>query len=470
MPLNFLQCENAKPQLKPYKLSDGGGLYLNVMPNGKRYWQYRYHFDTKQRCLSLGSFPDVGLADARSALKEAKANVKQLIDPKLKRQAQKQLAKYQHAQNFKAIALEWHELNKESWTSRHAAYVLRRLELHTFEEIGNYPVVQLTPALMMACLQKVEKSGPEMARRVMSMCSRIFQYGIATSRCDRDLTIGLKYGLKKYKPGHYAAVTLDELPELVKKIYNNDARLYKQTHLCLKMMLLTAVRTSELIEARWPEFDLDRAMWIIPADRMKTRKLHKVPLSRQAIEILSQLKELNGKRDFVFPSISRPRKPMSNATILKALANLGYKYKMTGHGFRSVLMGVCKQHLHYRHEPVDRQLAHVPRNSVDRAYDRADYLPERIVMMQEYADYIDSIRFDEPKHTTPRRLNAESRTNQTIGNITPAFNGYGYSARIGYQNPSFAQPLESRKLPEAAQRCRQQDQPLVERRNHPTLQ
>ncbi|WP_374949575.1 tyrosine-type recombinase/integrase [Mucilaginibacter sp.] len=437
MPLTYLQCENAKPQSKPYKLSDGGGLYLQVMPKGNRYWQYRYQFNGKQRCISLGVYPGVSLAGARSALLSAKDNVKLNIDPKLKRSAEKQTARYQSAQNFKAIATEWHEQNKDSWTLRHANYVLRRLELHTFPVIGEYPINQLTPAIMMACLQKVEKAGPEMARRVMSMCSRIFQYGIATGRADRDLTIGLKYGLKKYKPGHYASVTLDELPLLVRTIHTNDARLYKQTNLCLKLMLLTAVRTCELIEAKWTEFNLANAMWIIPAERMKTRKLHKVPLSIQALVILHQLKELNGKRDFVFPSISRPRKPMSNATILKALANLGYKYKMTGHGFRSILMGVCKQHLGYRHEPVDRQLAHVPRNSVDRAYDRADYLPERIVMMQEYADYIDSLIHNQPyerpivnKHNIqPHGRNTSDRTtNQNqFYNFTIAQTNFGSS-------------------------------------------
>lgn len=425
MPLTHLQCESAKPQSKPYKLTGGEGLYLQVMPNGSKYWQYRFRLYNKQRCLSLGTFPHVSLADARAELNKAKGEVEQNIDPKLKRQQQKQLAQYQSAQNFKAIALEWHQVNKDSWTPKHADYVLRRLELHAFREIGNFPLNQLTPALMMACLQKVEKTGPEMARRVMSMCSRIFQYAIATGRGERDLTIGLKYGLKKYKPGHYAAVTLDELPELVRKIHTNDARLYRQTHLCLKLMLLTAVRTCELIEAKWTEFDLEKALWVIPAERMKTRKLHKVPLSKQALVILHQLKELTGKRDFVFPSIPRPRKPMSNATLLKALANLGYKYKMTGHGFRSVLMGVCKQHLGYRHEPVDRQLAHVPRNSVDRAYDRADYLPERIVMMQEYADYIDSILLNQPIQRIPN-----DRTQQPQ-QFKPA--AFTYNTAIGFQ-------------------------------------
>jgi integrase len=461
VPLNYLQCESANPQSKPYRLPDGGGLYLQIMPKGGKYWQYRYHYQNKQRCLSLGNYPATTLAEARAALNAAKEHLKQGIDPILKRREEKQLARYHAAQDFKAIATEWHQQNKDSWTERHANYVLRRLELHTFDVIGSYPLTQLTPAIMMACLQKVEKAGPEMARRIMSMCSRIFQYAIATGRAERDLTVGLKYGLKKYKPGHYASVTLDELPDLVKAIYMNEARLYRQTHLCLKLMLLTFVRTTELIEAKWSEFDFGKAMWVIPAERMKTRKLHKVPLSKQALAILYQLKEMNGKRDYVFPSIPRPRKPMSNATLLKALDNLGYKYKMTGHGFRSLAMGVCKQALGYRHEPIDRQLAHVPRNSVDRAYDRADYLPERIVMMQEYADYLDCTIYNKPYE---RKLH--DRIQQTP--TAKPFEISGGYAAIGYQFVYPQQTLERRPSAET-QEGQGRSSELLERRGDSSL-
>jgi len=451
MPLTHLQCLNAQPQSKPYKLFDEHGLFLQISPTGSKHWRYRYSFYGSQKSLTLGSFPAVSIAQAREALSNIKKQLKQNIDPHLKQREEKQLAKYQSAQTFKSIAEEWHNLNKESWTERHAAYVLRRLELHTFDSIGHYPISQLTPAVMMACLQRVEKSGSEMARRVMSMCSRIFQYGIATGRCDRDLTVGLKYGLKKYKPGHYAAITLDELPELVQKIYWNDARLYRQTSLCLKLMLLTAVRTSELIEARWSEIDFENAMWVIPAGRMKTRKVHKVPLSLQSLELFQQLKELNGKRDFVFPSIPRPRKPMSNATILKALDILGYKYKMTGHGFRSVFMGVCKQQLKYRHEPVDRQLAHVPRNSVDRAYDRADYLPERIVMMQEYADYIDKLTHPTQRTNNDKRQSINKPDHRAASQFSP---GKGFTQQY--------QPIHFKQSYQIGETCKAEEKRKIE--------
>lgn len=451
MPLTHLECLNAKPKTKTYKLFDENGLFLQVYPTGSKHWRYRYSLHGKQKSVTLGSFPDTTLIVARETLETVKSQLKEHIDPHLKQREERQLAKYQSAQTFKSIAKEWHELNKDSWSEKHAKYVLRRLELHTFPQIGSYPIAQLTPAMMMACLQKVEKSGSEMTRRVMRMCSHIFQYGIATGRGDRDLTIGLKYGLKKYKSGHYAAVTLDELPDLVKKIYWNDARLFKQTHLCLKLMLFTAVRTCELIEARWAEIDLEKAIWIIPAQRMKTRKLHKVPLSTQALALLQQLKEMNGKRDFVFPSIPRPRKPMSNATILKALDNLGYKNKMTGHGFRSVFMGVCKQHLGYRHEPVDRQLAHAPRNSVDRAYDRADYLPERIIIMQHYADYIEGLT-----QPTERKTHDEQRSDQQSNRTA-----FKFSDSAGYAQQY--QPIHFKQSYQNGETCKAEEKRQIER-------
>ncbi|MBA9076552.1 tyrosine-type recombinase/integrase [Rufibacter quisquiliarum] len=462
MALNYLQCENAKPQGKPYKLTDGEGLYLQVMPTGGRYWRYKYRMHGKARCLSIGVYPDVSLAGARKALAAAKEQIRQNIDPYLARQEQRQLAQYQAAQTFEAIALEWHEKNKDTWTPRHAAYILRRLELHTFKQIGHYPINQLTPAIIMACLQKVEKTGPEMARRVLSMCSRIFHYAGATGRADRDMTFGLKHGLRRYTQGHYASITLDELPGLLEAIHSNRARLYPQTLLCLRLMLLTFVRTCELIEAKWEEFDFGKAMWTIPAERMKTRKLHKVPLSRQALAILHELKELNGRREYVFPSIPRPRKPMSNGTILKALERMGYKNRMTGHGFRALAMGVLKQNLNFRHEPVDRQLAHVPRSSVDRAYDRADYLPQRITMMQEYADYLDSLTTN-PQQQRKNHDRTNPPTTYTLSFGIPAYpGGVAYAGR--HQPLDFPQGNTIRPLPEAVQDQRKAER--LEDRGH----
>lgn len=239
------------------------------------------------------------------------------------------------------------------------------------------------------CLQKVEKTSRDTTHRILSYLSKIFHYAGATGRIDRDLTFGLSGILKKYKRGHYAAIEVEELPELLLAIHSNKARLYTQTFLALRLLMLTAVRTKELIGAKWVEIDFDRKVWTVPTERMIMKKQHFVPLSRQAIEILQKLKEMHGHREFVFPSIPRPRQPMSNATILRALERSGYAKIMTGHGFRSLFMGISKQELGYRNEVPDRQLAHLPTNSIDRAYDRAQFIEQRITLMQDLADSYD---------------------------------------------------------------------------------
>ena len=228
----------------------------------------------------------------------------------------------------------------------------------------------ITPPHIYACLQKIEERGAhEMARRALQMCGQVFRYAVVTGRVETDMTRDLKGSLKKFKRGHFASIEVDELPALVKKINNNDKRLFKQTTLTLKMMLLTFVRTNELIEATWDEFNFEKAVWNIPAERMKMREPHVVPLAKQTLEILQELKEMNSNRKFVFPSIFRPHKHTSDGTILSALKRLGYQNKMTGHGFRSLAMSTIKEKLGYQHEVVDRQLAHLPRSKIDRAYD-----------------------------------------------------------------------------------------------------
>jgi integrase len=231
----------------------------------------------------------------------------------------------------------------------------------------------------------------DLAHRVLQMMGQIMRYAVITERADRDITADMKGALKKYVKGHFASIEIDELPQLLKAIDINDARLFKQTILALKLILLTFVRTRELIEATWDEIDLDNKVWSIPAERMKMRRAHIVPLSNQAVSIFQELSELFGRQGYILPSAFRKNKPISNNTILKALDRLKYGKLMTGHGFRALAMSAIKEKLGYRHEVVDRQLAHQPKSKVDKAYDRAQFLVERTKMMQEWADYIDTI-------------------------------------------------------------------------------
>ncbi|PSR56643.1 integrase [Adhaeribacter arboris] len=391
MPLSDMQCRTAKPKEKPYKLSDMEGLYLQIMPSSAKYWRLKYRIHGKEKLISLGVYPKISLAEARKQKDSIKEELKNGLNPALVRLEKKQTATFNHNQTFELIAKEWHAKNVPQWHPRYAQTVMHRLEKYAFLEIGCYPIHLLKPVIILACLQKIEKTAPEMARRIKQLCSHVFKYAIATNRIETDVTYGLENALKKYKKGHFASIEVDELPDLVRTLHNHKARLYRQTYLAIKLMLLTFVRTSELIEAKWSEINFEQAIWAIPAERMKMRLPHLVPLSRQSLAILEELKEMNGKRDHVFPSIPRPRKPMSKGTILVALKRMGYSKRMTGHGFRSLALGVLKEKLGYSHEIADRQLAHSPKSSTDRAYDRAKFLTQRIAMMQQYSDYLDSL-------------------------------------------------------------------------------
>ena len=239
----------------------------------------------------------------------------------------------------------------------------------------------------MQVLRKIEdRVAHESTRRALQYCGQVFRYAIVTERAERDITADLRGALRPFKRGHYAAFEADDLPEFLEALERNDARLFPQTRAATRLLLLTFVRTSELIEAAWAEFKLDECEWIIPAERMKMRRPHIVPLSRQAVAILRELKALTGYGAWVFPNQIHSQKHMSNATVLGALKRLGYKGRMTGHGFRALAMSAIKERLGYRHEVVDRQLAHAPGSKVDAAYDRAKFLDERRRMMQDWAD------------------------------------------------------------------------------------
>jgi integrase len=259
------------------------------------------------------------------------------------------------------------------------------------------PVTEITSLIVLRALQKIENRGAlEMTRRASQYCGQIFRYAIVTGRAENDPTVALKGALLPPLPSHFAAIEPRDLPDFLHCLDRNDARLYVHTRLAIRLMLLTFVRTGELIKATWDEFDLDDAQWTIPAERMKMRRPHIVPLSRQAIAVLQQLYELNGRSQWILASPSKPRQHMSNGTILMALKRMGYGGRMTGHGFRALAMTTIQEKLKYPHDVVDRQLAHAPGDKLAAAYDRAQYLDERRTMMQAWADYLDRIIGDAP--------------------------------------------------------------------------
>lgn len=397
MPLTDKACKAAKPNplpsKTPKKLADGEGLYLFVMPNGAKYWRLLYRFHGKQKTYALGVYPEVTLKEAREKKYKVRKMLAQGLDPSIERKKEKTLALKSAANTFEAVARDWYENRKHIWKQRYADEVLKRLECDIFPYIGSIPITEIDSALLIEVIRKIEKRGAtDLAKRQLQKCGEIFRFAISEGKLRKDISFGMHEGLKYRKKTHFAAIEVEELPDFLKVLERNDARLYQSTRNALKLIMLTFVRTSELINARWDEIDFDRKQWIIPAERMKMGKEHIVPLSKQAIEILENQKELSSQWELVFPSNVKPQKSISNNTILGALKRLGYQGRMTGHGFRALAMSAIKQELGYRHEVVDRQLAHVPKSKIDKAYDRALFLEERTRMMQEWSDYLDSIR------------------------------------------------------------------------------
>ena len=395
MALTDIKCKNTKPTDKPQKLGDSGGLYLHVMPNGSKYWRMKYRIHGKEKLLALGVYPETTLSEARDKRDAARKLVTQGTDPSAHKQETKHLAALNAENTFEPLAREWHSKNKAKWKEKHGQDILTRLEKDIFPEIGNLPVRDITAPRLLAAIRKMEERGAhELARRARGTCEQIFAYGIGTGKADRNIALDLRGTLEAFKRGHYAAFDADELPEFLAKLEKNEARPYPQTIRATKLLMLTFVRTSELINATWDEFDFEKKVWNIPAERMKKGRPHLVPLSRQAIELFNEQKEDTSifQTPYVFPSQIEPRKPMSNGTILGAIKRMGYKGEMTGHGFRSLAMSTIKERLGYRHEIPDLQLAHSKGNKIDAAYDRAKFIEERTKMMQDWAEYIESVK------------------------------------------------------------------------------
>lgn len=393
MPLSDKQCQAAKSRPKSYKLFDFEGLYLEVRPSEGKYWFLKYRLHGSEKRISLGSYPNTGLREARVKKDELRGLIANGIDPVQSRIEARAASRIVAGQTFGETAKEWFERQVPIWQPRYAATIWHRLEKYAFPFLEKLPIKTIKAPQVLVCLQHVEKTAPEMARRIKSYCHQVFLYAIASGRLDTDPTYGLEHALRKYRKGHFASIDVDRLPQFLTDLHNFKGRLHRQTYLAINLLMLTFLRTKELVEAEWTEIDFEKAIWTVPAERMKMKRTHLVPLSTQAIAILNELRENNGMGQYIFPSYIRPREPMSKGTILVALKRMGYSRKMTGHGFRALAMGVLKESLGYQHEIVDRQLAHVPKSSVDRAYDRAQFLSQRFEMMQRYANYLDEVYF-----------------------------------------------------------------------------
>jgi len=391
MALTVTAIDKAKPTDKQYRMPDDRGLVLLVRPNGAKLWQLRFRHDGKEKTASLGQYPDVTLAQARVKRDKARELVAAGSDPVAVKKAERTAKTEAHINNFEAIAREWWAHWKATRSESHTGYVIRRLEADVFPAIGTRPISEIEAPELVRMVKTVAQRGAlDIAKRCLQMCNQIFRYAIAHGKAARNPAADIKPGdiLPARTKENYARIDAKELPALLRKMEGYQGR--PTTRLALKLMALTFVRTTELIEARWAEFDLQAARWDIPAERMKMKTPHTVPLSTQAVQVLHVLQEISGGRALLFPGERDHDKAMSNNTLLKALDIMGYKHRMTGHGFRGIASTVLHEQ-GYDHAHIELQLAHTDRGSVSAAYNHALYMKQRATMMQGWGDYLEGL-------------------------------------------------------------------------------
>ena len=386
MPLTDTKIKNAKATAKQYKLTDGNGLYLLVTPAGGKLWRFDYRFGNKRKTQAMGRYPEISLAEARERLLQAKKDLAHGQDPGLKIKAEKQ------DNSFNTIAMEWYHRTSQTWTNGHARTVISRLERDVFPWLKGKEINEIAAPEVLQVLRRVEARGAiESAHRIKTLFGQIFRYAVATGRAERDPSVDLKGALPAAQTKNMAALT--EPPEFAKLLQAIDN--YKGTFVvrcALKIQAYTFVRPGELRHAEWSEIDFETKEWRIPAEKMKIRHPHIVPLARQAVDVLTELHALTGQGKYVFPGRS-PTRPLSENGVLTAIRTMGFsKEQMSGHGFRAAARTMLDEILKQRVDLIEHQLAHVVRDPLGRAYNRTKHLPERRKMMQLWADYIDGLK------------------------------------------------------------------------------
>lgn len=407
MPLTDAWIRAAKPRDKVYKQADAGGLYIEITTVGKKAWRLAYRYAGKQKTLSLGGYPLIGLAEARQQRDEAKKLLLKGIDPAEARRAQAANAE----NSFETIARAWHAWKGKSLNSaRYHGQIMDRLEADVFPEIGARAIDQIEPPMVLAMLRKIEDRGAlTMAARVREHCSEVFRYALFDAKCTRDPCADLKGGLQPPPPvRHHRVVRFGELSKLLRDIDGYHEIGEKVTRLGLQLAMLTLVRTGELIKGEWPQIealDSERPLWIIPDStmKMKGRDGHIVPLSRQAVSRFRELREITGRGTLMFPGEKRGQH-ISNNTLLFALYRMGYRSRQTTHGFRRIASTLLNEAKHFRSDVIEKQLAHEEKRKTRRAYNAAEYLAERIPMLQWWADYLDALKMGAPMPPCPEAI------------------------------------------------------------------
>lgn len=386
MALTEIKIRSAKSKIKPYKLSDGEGLYLLIHSNGSKYWRLKYRIRNKEKVHAIGQYPDISLAEAREKKFYVKQDIKNGIDPNDKKKIEAFEKRLADDNTFESVALEWHKKNIRKWSERQALKLENWINKELVPVFGYLQVNEVKPIHVMQVMKNIEsREAYDVARRVLNLCSQIFRYAIPTGRCEYDVTVGLNQTLTYVKRENFKCISVEELPQLLKTIEQH--RCQELTKYALWFVLLTFVRTKELRFSKWTEVDLKKKEWRIPAENMKMRRPHVVPLSSQAIGVLKKVQALGLNSEYIFPNENDSQKVMSENTMLFALYDMKYRGKMTVHGFRQLASTVLNEQ-GFNPDAIERQLSHMERNNVRRAYNHAQYLPERKEMMQWWADYV----------------------------------------------------------------------------------
>jgi len=390
MALNIPQIKNAKPTAKSYKLADGGGLYLLIHTNGSKYWRLKYRFGGKEKTLALGVYPDVSLADAREQRQEAKKHLRNFVDPSEDRKQRKQATVSKTVNSFETVAKEWWNKQVGRWSPDHATRVWGSLEADVLRYLGHRPVSEITTDEVLAVVRRIEKrQALDVAGRVLQRCGSIFRYAIQTRRATNNPTTDCAGALETRKRQHRLALKKTELPAFLQALKNYDG--HPITRLALTLLTITFVRPGELRSASWDELDLDNKIWRIPAERMKMGTEHLVPLSRQAIAVLDELRSYTGDDKYLFTGERSRLKPISDNTMIYAMYRLGYKSRATPHGFRTSASSILNEE-GFNPDAIERQLSHMERNQVRGAYTQhAEYLKERITMMDWWGNYLEQL-------------------------------------------------------------------------------
>lgn len=389
MPLTDIKVKTAKPMDKAYKLTDGGGMYLLVKPNGSKYWRLKYRFVGKEKMLSIGVYPDVSLADARQKRDEARKVLAAGGDPGEVKKADKLAQKLSTENTFEAIAREWHKQKADRWSLRYRDEIIDTFEKDIFPYLGRRPIAEIKPMELLETLRRLEKRGAlEKMRKVRQRCGEVFRYAIVTGRAEYNPAPDLATALATPKKTHFPFLTAEELPYFIRDLAGYTGSVITKT--ATQIIMQTGVRTQELRFARWEDIDFEKRLWEIPPEVMKMKRPHIVPLSEQVVELFQSLKPITGMYPLVFIGRNDRTKPISKESVNQVIELLGYKGRLTGHGFRHTMSTILHEQ-GFNSAWIETQLAHVDKNAIRGTYNHAHYLEGRREMMQWYGDYIDNL-------------------------------------------------------------------------------